>query len=78
MTDRTDQQLADELRARLTLLGHAHVSTLADDLGETEARVADILRRMSGDVYLAAVTLKAWDRKQLAGSFPAVAQEPEA
>jgi hypothetical protein len=79
MTTRTDQELATELRAMLAIHGHAHVSTLAADTGETEARVADVLRRMSGEVYLGAVTLNAWSRRQYPAAparLPSVAQEP--
>lgn len=66
----TDQELADAIRAHVSQLGRTHITTLADDLGEPEARVRQIIASMSGQVYLGQISGVVKDR------WPAVAQEP--
>jgi hypothetical protein len=66
----TDQELADAIRAHVSHLGRTHITTLADDLGEPEARVRQIINRISGQVYLGQISGVVQDR------WPAVAQEP--
>lgn len=64
----TDQQLADAIRAHVSQLGRTHITTLAGDLGEPEARVRQIIDRMSGQVYLG----------QISGVVKYCAQDPAA
>ena len=64
----TDQELADAIRAHVSQLGRTHISTRADDLGEPEARVRQIIDRISGQVYLGQISGVVKDR------WPAVAQ----